>query len=400
MKYLVVVGDGMADEPLDLLGGRTPLEASRTPNMDHFARNGKVGRVRTIPEGMPPGSDVANMSLMGCSPRTYYTGRAPLEAASMGLELGPQDVAFRCNLVTLEERGGKLFMADYSGGGVSTAEARRIIEALNDRIAGPAFAFHPGVSYRHVLLWRSARKDFEGLKTTPPHDILDQLVDPHLPQGGGGRRLREVMDAARSVLLDLLPGPRGAERPQGPNAIWLWGEGGKPEMPLLTERFGVRGVVVSAVDLIKGLGRCAGLDVVDVPGATGDLETNYQGKAYAALSALRGCDFAFLHVEAPDEASHRGNLQEKIEAIERLDEEVLGVLRSGLSKLRTPYRLLVLPDHLTPLRIRTHADAPVPFLLYPEEPSCGAPYSEREAERSGVLIEDGSCMLDLLFQRG
>ena len=398
MKYILVVGDGMADEPLEALGGRTPLEVSRTPNMDFFARNGQVGLVRTIPEGMPPGSDVANMSLMGYSPQTYYTGRAPLEAASMGLDLGPDDVAFRCNLVTLEERPEGLFMADYSGGSISTERARTYIEILNDKLAGPVFEFHPVVSYRHILLWKDGRKEFDGLETTPPHDILGQPVDSHLPSGPGGRKLKEMTDDARGVLLAHLPAPAETGPAGQANAIWLWGEGHKPQMPLLQERFGMRGVTVSAVDLIKGLGRCAGLETIDVPGATGDLETNYQGKVYAVLKALEEFDFAFLHVEAPDEASHRGNLQEKIDAIERLDEEVLGVLRKGLDKMKIQYRLLVLPDHLTPLRIRTHANTPVPFLLYPEGPGSGGPYSEKEAESSGILIEDGSRMLDVLFQ--
>jgi 2,3-bisphosphoglycerate-independent phosphoglycerate mutase len=398
LKYILVVGDGMADEPLEELGGSTPLEVSRTPNMDFFAQNGRVGLVRTIPAGMPPGSDVANMSLMGYSPRTYYTGRAPLEAASMGLALGPDDVAFRCNLVTLEERREGLFMGDYSGGSISTERARTYIEVLNDRLAGPDFGFHPGVSYRHILVWRDGRKECAGLETTPPHDILGQPVDSHLPIGPGSRKLKEIGDDARGVLLEHLSSRAEAGSAGQANAIWLWGQGHKPQMPLLQERFGVKGVTVSAVDLIKGLGLCAGLETIDVPGATGDLETNYQGKAYAVLRALGTFDFAFLHVEAPDEASHRGNLQEKIDAIERFDEEVLGVLRKGLAKKGIQYRLLVLPDHLTPLRIRTHADIPVPFLLYPEEPGSGASYSEREAERSGILIEDGSRMLDVLFQ--
>jgi 2,3-bisphosphoglycerate-independent phosphoglycerate mutase len=398
LKFLLVVGDGMADEPLETLDGRTPLEVSRTPNMDFFARNGRVGRVRTIPEGMPPGSDVANMCLMGYSPETYYTGRAPLEAASMGLDLGPEDIAFRCNLVTLEERGGGRFMADYSGGSIPTDAAKAYIGVLNQRMGGPRYAFHPGVSYRHLLLWKEGRREFEGLETTPPHDILGQPVEPHLPRGNGSRRLREMTEEAHKVLLDHLASRGGGGRAGEANGIWLWGEGHKPKMPSLEERFGVRGVAVSAVDLIKGLGRCAGLQTVDVPGATGDLETNYQGKAYAVLKALETYDFAFLHVEAPDEASHRGNLQEKIEAIERLDEQVLGVLRKGLSRMNVPYRLLVLPDHLTPLRIRTHADAPVPFLLYPDGHGNAASYSEREAERSGVLIEDGSRMLEVLLK--
>ena len=398
MKYVLVVGDGMADEPLGTLGGRTPLEVSRTPNMDFFAKNGVVGLVRTIPKGMPAGSDVANMSLMGYSPQTYYTGRAPLEAASMGLEVGPDDVAFRCNLVTLEESHGSLSMADYSGGSIPTQRAGAYIQALNKSLAGTEFRFYPGVSYRHVLLWRGAHARFEGLETTPPHDILGQPVDSYLPSGAGSRELRALMDQARNVMLAHASSPANEGSAGEANAIWLWGQGGRPRMPPLHQRFGLRGVAVSAVDLIKGLGRCAGLDSVEVPGATGDLETNYQGKAYAVIQALKEVDFAFLHVEAPDEASHRGNLQEKIEAIERLDEEVLGVLRKGLAKMKMSYRLMVLPDHLTPLRIRTHSDTPVPFLVYPEGPSLCASFSEREAERSGIYIADGSKILDRLFQ--
>ncbi len=389
----------MADEPIEELQGRTPLEASRTPNMDFFARNGQVGRVRTIPEGMPPGSDVANMSLMGYSPRAYYTGRAPLEAASMGLDLGPEDVAFRCNLVTLEEGPAGRCMADHSGGGISTERAKTCIEALNQALAGRDFQFHPGVSYRHILLWRDGRRRFDGLETTPPHDILGQPVESHLPRGAGDEPLRRLMDQARDLLQSHAGGQGDPPREGIANAIWLWGEGHKPRMPTLRERYGISGVTVSAVDLIKGLGRCAGLETIDVPGATGDLDTNYQGKAFAVVKALSEFDFAFLHVEAPDEASHRGNLGEKVEAIERFDEGVLGVLRKGLSRLGVEYRLMVLPDHLTPLRIRTHAEAPVPFLLYPHGPPSGRRYSEKDAEQSGLLLEDGSGILDLLFQK-
>ena len=399
LKFLLVVGDGMADEPIEALGGKTPLEASRTPNMDFFARNGTVGLVRTVPQGMAPGSDVANMSLMGCAPQAYYTGRAPLEALSMGLDMEPDDVAFRCNLVTLGERSGGLFMSDYSGGGISTERAKACIAALNERLAGPDFAFYPGVAYRHILLWRGGRKRFDGLETTPPHDILGQPVDSHLPSGAGEEVLRRLMGEARDLLRDVLPDRDGDGPAETANGIWLWGQGHRPRMPLLRERFGVRGVVISAVDLIKGLGLCAGLDTIEVPGATGDLATNYQGKAYAALRALREVDFVFLHVEAPDEASHQGRLHEKVAAIERLDEEVLGVLRRGLAKMEIEYRLLVLPDHLTPLRIRTHTDTPVPFLLYPEEHGPAFLYNEKEAERSGTFLEDGTRILNALFQQ-
>ncbi len=388
----------MADEPLEELAGRTPLQSARTPNLDALARGGIVGMVRSIPEGMPPGSDIANMSLMGYDPARYYTGRAPLEAASMGLVLGERDLAFRCNLVTLAETPGGRMMADYSGGGVSSERARRMIDLLNDRLRRPDRTFHAGVSYRHLLVWKACADECLDLETTPPHDISGRAIAPYMPRGRGGERLSRLMDEAREVLAGLVPPDADPSSGSGPNAIWLWGQGRVCHVPALEQRFQVQGAVVCAVDLIKGLGRSAGMRVVPVPGATGDIDTNFQGKAVAALRALQDHDLVFVHVEAPDEASHRGDVHQKILTIERLDHEVVGVLRKGLERKGYRYRLAVLPDHATPVRTRTHCDRPVPFLLASSAPSLPLSpdlekgrgradrYDEIEAEKSGILL--------------
>ncbi|MEW6443304.1 MAG: cofactor-independent phosphoglycerate mutase [bacterium] len=411
MKYLIAVADGMADEPQPALAGKTPLQAARTPRMDYLARNGTVGLLRTVPAGMPPGSDVANLSLFGYSPLECYTGRAPLEAASLGIAMGADDLAFRCNLVRIEQRDGQEIMADYSGGGIATKLARPCIQALNDHLPDPRFSFHPGVSYRHVLLWKDGRKLFEGLRTTPPHDISGRQIDPFLPRGPGSAEVRDLMARGSRILETGLSAALAAELQGKANALWLWGEGPRPRMSGLTERFGIRGVTVCAVDLIKGLGRYAGLQPVEVEGATGDLDTNYRGKASAVLEALRDVDLAFLHVEAPDEASHRGDLNGKIEAIERFDEEVVAVVHEGLMRTGLPFRILLCPDHPTPLKIRTHSSEPVPFLLF-THPASAAPtglarrqgsgaaasFDESAALSTGVLIEEGHRIVDLLLQ--
>lgn len=410
MKYIIAVADGMADEPLAALGGRTPIQTARTPYMDLLARGGLVGLLRTVPPGMPPGSDVANLSLFGYPPLECYTGRAPLEAASMGIQMGPEDLAFRCNLVRLGETGGQEVMADYSGGGIATSLARQCIQALNERLADSRISLHPGVSYRHVLLWKEARRQFDGLKTTPPHDITDQPVQSFLPQGPGSDEVRQLMEQARKILASCLPPSVSAHLEGKTNSIWLWGQGPAPRMSTLVERFGIRGVTVCAVDLIKGLGRCAGLEAVEVEGATGDLDTNYRGKASAVLKALEDVDFAFLHVEAPDEASHRGDLRAKVEAIERFDAEVLATLYERLNAAGTPYRMLLCPDHPTPLRTRTHSEVPVPFLLF-SRPAKLAPkglsrgplrpvdsFDEASAASTGLFVEQGHRILEFLLQ--
>lgn len=400
-KYIVAVPDGMADEPIEKLGGRTPLAAARKPHMDSLARQGVVGRVRTVPEGMPPGSDVANLSLFGYAPGLCYTGRAPLEAASLGVGLGPEDLAFRCNLVRLADRDGRWVMADYSGGGIASEWAGRCVQVLQEVLGDSEVSFHAGVSYRHVVRWKGARAAFEGLETTPPHDITDQEILPHLPRGPGKEKVTALMERAGDVLASKLPRTVASELEGKVNAVWLWGQGPAPAMIPLTKRFGIRGVTVCAVDLVKGLGHYAGLRPVRVPGATGDLDTDYRAKAYAALEALETEDFVFLHVEAPDEASHRGNLKAKIEAIERFDSDVLDPLYKGLLKLRTPFRLLLCPDHPTPLRIRTHTDGPVPFLVYCD-PRAGYPAATKHGDWPSVSTFDeaSAAATGLFFDKG
>jgi len=412
-KTLIIVGDGMADDPIPSLGGRTPLQVAETPHMDALARAGVVGRVRTVPAGLPPGSDIANLSLMGYDPALYYTGRAPLEAASMGIHLGERDLAFRCNLVTLAASAGGALMADYSGGGPATDRARKLIACLNERFETPDRAFHAGVSYRHLFVWRQAVERFRGVITTPPHDISGCPIRAHLPRGPGAGDLIRVMEDAAALLAAVDEGTAPPAPSPNPNGIWFWGQGAACLLPPLAERFGVRGATVCAVDLIKGLGRCAGMDHVRVPGATGDIDTNFQGKAVAAILALRDHDLVFLHVESPDEASHRGELAEKIRSIERLDREVVGTLRRALRAKGLPHRMLILPDHATPLATRTHSDQEIPFLLHLDPPSipvheslrlgrggasvCG--FDEREAEKSGVVVPHGHELLGRVLDR-
>lgn len=394
-KYAILVGDGMADEPLEELGGRTPLEAARTPHMDALARRASLlGLVKTVPEGFEPGSDVANMSILGYDPREHFTGRAPIEAAAMGIELGPDDVAVRCNLVTLRERDGRTVMADYSAGHLPTEAARRLIELLKPHLEDERRELYPGVSYRHLLIWRGGRAQLEGVQLTPPHDIPGEPVEPHLPRGGeGSHALIELMNRAREVLA-------GVDHGTPANAIWLWGAGPKPQMPPLRERFGIGGSVISAVDLVRGLGALAGLRVIRVPGATGYLDTNYEGKAKAALEALhQGDDLVYVHVEAPDEVSHEGSLEKKLQAIEDFDARIVGPIVEGLEAFER-WALLLLPDHPTPLTKRVHAPDPVPFALVRSGESGGRSaegYGERAARGTGVLLEEGYRLLGRLL---
>ena len=361
MKYVILLGDGMADEPLEELGGLTPLQHARTPRMDEIARRGVVGLAETVPAGYHPGSDVANLSVFGYDPATCYSGRSPLEAASMGVELGPDDVAFRLNLVTLTAQYGHLYMEDFSAGHITTAEARELIEALQEELGDERFSFHAGVSYRHLLVWHGGKDD---LTFTPPHDLTHQSVSGHLPRGDGADELIQLTTAAQ-MLLNAHPVNLRRQKARQPvaNSIWLWGHGRAPKMATLQEKFGLSGAVISAVDLIKGIGVYAGLDVIEVPGATGYIDTNYRGKAQAALEALQSRDFVYLHVEAPDEAAHAGNLDDKLKAIEDFDALVVGPVLDGLPALGD-FRVLVLPDHPTPVQRMTHTLGPVPFALY------------------------------------
>jgi len=347
-KYIVVLMDGASGHPLEELGGRTTLEAAEKPNLNRLAREGICGWTCNVPEGMPPGSDVAILSVLGCNPKEYYTGRAPLEAASMGVELGEEDVAFRCNLVRVE----KGIMVDYSAGHISTEEAKEVIDTLNRELAEDGISFYPGVSYRHLMVWRKGVSD---MSCTPPHDITGQPIDKHLPKGKGSEKLIELMEKSREILKD---------HPKA-NMIWLWGQGKRPSLPNFEETHGIKGGVISAVDLIRGIGVLMGLKVIDVPGITGYIDTNYRGKAEHAIRFLKEeGDFVFIHVEAPDEAGHKRDINAKIKAIEEIDQKILGTLLDWIDSEGVPARVLVLPDHPTPIELGTHTSEPVPYVLW------------------------------------
>lgn len=395
IKYLILVGDGMADESLEELNGKTPLEAAYTPNMDELASKGYLGLTETIGSHQEPGSDVANMAILGYDPDRFHSGRAPLEAASMGVKLTPGEVAFRCNLVNVEtDADGELFLADYSAGHISSEHGRVLITALQENLSNESFHFYPGVSYRHLLVWRGGRSD---LNITPPHDVTGQPVAAHWQVFDEVSELRSLMEAARRVLSDhQLNRQLAAEGKRTGNAIWLWGQGVSPVMPSLYEQFNIQGVVISAVDLLKGLGICAGLEAVDVPGATGYLDTNYDGKVAAALEALEDKDFVYLHVEAPDEASHEGNLRLKIEAIEAFDSMVVGPILDRCSDMGR-VRIMTITDHLTPIRTRTHARGFVPFAVcdLPASASQGQRgFSEPSAAKTGLVVRPGYTLMD------
>ncbi|AJE03069.1 cofactor-independent phosphoglycerate mutase [Geobacter pickeringii] len=399
MKYIVLLGDGMSDEPLKELGDRTPLMAARTENLDYMARRGRLGLARTVPKGLPPGSDVANLSVFGYDPRSCYTGRSPLEAASMGVELGPDDVAFRVNLVNLQPARGTLIMNDYSAGHISTEEGRELIEALQRDMGDDEFHFYPGVGYRHLMVWRNGK---HALTATPPHDISGQGILDHLPKGEGADRLIYLMNTSQMILNNHPQYRRRLEADKVPaNSIWLWGHGKAPRMEPFRDRFGLTGAVISAVDLVRGIGVCAGLDVIRVEGATGYIDTNYEGKVTAALEALETRDYVYLHVEAPDEAAHSGNLEHKLQAIEDFDARVVGPIMEGMKKFGE-YRILCTPDHPTPLRIKTHTDDPVPFILYGgegEERGGVRGYDEESARNAGLFLDEGFRLMEMMLGR-
>lgn len=397
MKYIVLIGDGMSDYPMVSKGGKTPLQISHIPCMDSLAQKGALGLVKTIPEGMDPGSDVANLSVMGYDPAKFYFGRAPIEAASIGVELSERDVAFRCNLVTLSEKDGDLYMDDYSAGHISTDDAAVIVNALKEKFDSEDITFYPGVSYRHLMVWGQGE---DRMKTTPPHDITGRKIDEFLPHSKGSSRIRDLMERVRDVLSSLEINREKVRNGMKPaNAIWLWGQGRALKIPQFPEKYGLSGSVISAVDLIKGLGISAGLSSIDVPGATGYLDTNYEGKAQAAINALESVDFVYLHVEAPDEASHKGSFEEKVQAIEDFDAKVVKVVMDGLGEKFSEYRIMVLPDHPTPLSIKTHASDPVPFAIYSSEDrekkgKEGIGYNEKDAEGTGLYVANGWELMD------
>ncbi len=401
-KYMILCGDGMADYPIAELNGKTPLQAADTPNLNFLAEQGTLGMVRTVPPGFPPGSDVANLSIFGYDPALHYTGRAPLEAASMGVRLNPQDVAFRCNLITLGSRNGREDMEDFSAGHVSTDEAREIMARIGDSLGDEEFNFYPGVSYRHLLVWRNGERAL-ALKTTPPHDISGKDVAPYLPQGEGEEAIFRLMEEAKKIL-----SPRSVEQDRqkigkkSANAIWLWGQGRAPSLLPMTERFGLRGSVISAVDLMKGIGFYAGLEIMNVPGATGYLDTNYGGKTECALREISQKDLVYVHLEAPDEASHNGNLKDKIRAIEDFDRKIVSPIVKGLRKY-PDFRLMVLPDHPTPITLKTHSSEPVPFSIF-SAADRGKPskkdrsFDEVSASKTRLFVEKGHELMEKLIR--
>ncbi len=399
MKFLILVGDGMGDMPIDSLNGQTPLEAAQTPAMDFVTRHGILGRLQTVPDGYHPGSDVANLSLLGYKPSEVYTGRSPLEAASLGVDLADGEIAFRCNLVNTKEEAGTLTMVDYSGGHINTEEAAELIAAINREFSDDAIKLYPGVSYRHLLVYTGAT---EGLTTVPPHDYTGRDVT-------GFRRayekfpvLNDFINRAGRILQNHPLNTNRVQQGKLPaNNVWLWGEGRAPSMDTLMQGYGVTGALISAVDLLKGIGVYAGMEVIDVPGATGYLDTNYQGKVDAALKALEQKDLVLVHVEAPDETGHQGLLQEKIQAIEDFDQKIVQPLLNAMQEI-TDFRLVVCMDHFTPLHLKTHIADPVPFALFdsrnPQQKN-DLGYSEKNGNVSKLFLEDGSDFLRLILEK-
>lgn len=399
-KYVILIGDGMADWPIPSLDGRTPLEAARKPNMDFMASEGALGMVQVVPKEMYPGSDVSNLSILGYDPQEVYTGRSPLEAASMGVDLGSDDVAVRCNLVALKNSGADSEMEDFSAGHISTGEAAELLEAMQRQVDGKGVRFYPGVSYRHLMVWPGGN---DAVVTTPPHDIHGKKITEFLPKGDGAELLLELMAISRELFADHPVNWKRVEAGKLPgNSIWLWGQGKAPKMSPFPERYGLSGSVVAAVDLIKGIGSYAGLRLVNVPGATGYTDTNFRGKGEYALRELEEQDFVLIHVEAPDEAGHNGDAEEKVRAIERIDAEIAGPLLSR-ARVDGNLRILVLPDHPTPVAIRTHSQEPVPFVFYPAPEGlssfAGKRYTEADARSTGQTVAAGTSLIGYLLGR-
>ena len=393
MKYIVIVPDGMADYPIARIGNKTPLEAAKTPNMDFLAQQGVVGLVQTIPDGMKPGSDIGNMAILGYDPKTCHTGRAPLEAANQNIVLADDEVAFRCNLVTVADHK----MIDYSAGHISTKEAVILIDALNREIVQEGIKFYPGKSYRHLLIVKGNRvKDYMQVKTHPPHDIIDQDVRNFLPgQVPAAEMLLMLMEKSKTIFAGHSVNQVRADLKEHPaTMIWLWGQGTRPNLPPFEQKFGVRGGIISAVDLVNGIGRLAGLEIIDVPGITGYYDTNYLGKAQYALESLKKNDFVYVHIEAPDEAGHNGDLEAKISCIERIDKEIIGTILNHFGQYED-VRVLVLPDHPTPVELRTHTADPVCFVMYGQgiQPDAAPRLTEDFAKGKGLKFSSGEALL-------
>lgn len=401
MKYIVLLCDGMADDSVQELGGLTPMQKANKPNMDRLARSAVVGMVKTVPDSMKPGSDVANLSVLGYDPELYYTGRSPLEAGSLGIDMLQDDVALRCNLVTLsgEENYSDKRMEDYCAGDISSGEARELVEYLAQKWNGPEFELFSGVSYRHCLIWHHGNIELGGL--VPPHDISGKTIGEYLPSHPNAGKLLEMMKESTRLLEDHPVNLERKKRGLHPaNAVWFWGEGEKARLPLFKELFGLKGSMISAVDLLKGIGHFSGMNIVNVPGATGYLDTNFEGKADAAADELdRGQDFVYIHVEAPDECGHRHEIENKVKAIEWIDQRLLSRLLKRMEKWKD-YKILILPDHPTPLAKMTHTGDPVPFLLYQKNiPAEGVEcFCEESAAGTGVFVPRGPDLLPQMLK--
>ena len=385
MKYIVLLCDGMADEKIEAIGNKTIMEAANIPLFDYMAENGTCGLIHTTPEGMSPGSDICNLSIFGYNPKEVYTGRSPLEAASIGVTLNENDMAFRCNLVTLGENG--TVMEDFSGHHVSNEDAKEIIDALNENFKGTNIEFYSGVGYRNLMIIRDC--DVE-LKTTPPHDITGQKIQDYLPKGKGVEQISEIMQKGAKIATEA--------NNSKVNAIWLWGEGRKPKLKPFESLYGIKGAVIAAVDLIKGIGINAGLEIIDVPGATGFIDTNFKGKAEYAVNALENNDYVFIHVEAPDEAGHMGSIEEKIKAAENINNIMLPILLDFV-KNNEDARILVTPDHPTPIRIKTHSDSPVPAIIYGKDVRADENKEYNEFIKPSFNFENGYAIAEHLIKK-
>ncbi|MBE6802410.1 MAG: cofactor-independent phosphoglycerate mutase [Ruminococcaceae bacterium] len=397
MKYIVVLYDGMADYPVPALGGKTPMELAKKPCLDKLASMGEVGLVKTVAEGLKPGSDIANMSVLGYNPKECYTGRSPLEAVSIGVNMLDSDIIFRCNLVTLsdEENYEDKTMVDYSAGDISTADAAEIIKSVEEHFGNDIFKFYSGVAYRHCLVWHDGTLDLG--KLTPPHDISGKVIGEHLSSSENAKELIAMMKESYDFLMEHPVNKRRiAEGKRPANSIWLWGEGTKPSLPDFKEKYGVDGSIISAVDLLKGIAKCAGMNAPEVEGATGYIDTNFEGKAECAIKELETKDFVYIHIEAPDECGHRNEPENKVKSIEIIDEKVLSKVVEALDKYYD-YKIMVLPDHPTPIVTMTHAGDAVPYMIYQKSKATNngvATFTEETAKATGNYVEIGHTLMD------
>ncbi len=399
MKYIVMLCDGMADYPVEELNGKTPMMKAHKPNMDRLVKKSIAGTVKTVPDNMKPGSDIANLAVMGYDPNKCYTGRSPLEAMSIGIDMADYDIAFRCNLVTLsdDEVYENKTMLDYSAQEITTAEAKEIIKTINDNFKDDIIEFYCGISYRHCMIWHEG---LNGLSLTPPHDISGRKITEYVPKNN---KIFELMKKSYVLLKDHPVNIERKRKGLNPaNSIWLWGEGTKPAIPNFKYTFGVNGAVISAVDLIKGIGITAGLDVIDVEGATGNITTNFANKGKAALKALLdGKDYVYIHVEAPDECGHRGEIENKIRAIELIDSDIIEPLTKGLYENGQDYKILIMPDHPTPIITKTHARDPVPFMIYTSNKESKGidTFDEESVKSTGIYINSGTELAKMFLEQ-